>query len=474
MQIDQAAVRRYEELLDALHSHWTPHVVQREIGRALFWDNKRSLFIAAGRKLGKTELAIYILWRWAMTYPNTGCYYIAPLLNQAREIVWADPRLQSFGPRDWLLDGSIGINNTEMRLRFKNGSFIKVDGSDNYDKHRGTRPGILIYEEYKDHRKEFREVMRPNLSVYNAPEIFIGTPPEDDGNEAQNEFLLTEAEHKRDPRKFYMHAPTSSNPNISRAWLADEEARLRARGEADVWEREYMARFVKGGSKKIFPMLTPDCVKPHYQVLNAIMKDRRKLDWYMWADPAGASCFAVLFAAINPYTKHVYLLDEIYETSQAEMTVQKIGRRMLATKAELFIDKFKDWRMGYDEAETWFANEMLEHFSIGLEPSQKSKSDKISGLSLIKDIMLTKRLTISDRCEKSYWEMDSYCKDDSGKIPKKNDHIVDCFRYLLEAAHYSLNLQTEPEKKPVDETMRGHRMEDDFPNLNGNSWETFG
>lgn len=446
-------------------NYWVPHEEQALCAVKLFYEDIRSIFVQCGRKWGKTELATYILWRWAQNYPESGCYYIAPLLTQAKEIIWADPRLQGFGPREWLLDGDSGINNTEMRLRFKNGSFIKVDGSDNFEKHRGTRPSIVVYEEFKDHRKEFRRVMRPNLSVYNAPEIFIGTPPEDFGDEESNEFLLTAKEHQADPRKFFLKAPSWSNPNIPKAWFEEEKQRLYARGEGDVWEREYAAQYVKGGAHKIFPMLKKEITKPHSELMIEIHRDRRKLEWYCFADPAGATCFAVLLIAINPYTRHLYALGEIYETKQEEMTVSKIGQKARTLRQSLTVDPRIEWRLGYDEAETWFANEMLELYEESWEPTQKAKHDKISGLSLIKDILNLGKLTVSSECPNLFRELDSYRKDENGRIPKKNDHLIDCFRYILDASYYALPEKAEPVPKEKDEMWRGARIEDDFPGL---------
>lgn len=463
--LSQGKLALYKEIVEGLHANWTPHEGQIPILRDLFLEDIKSLFVCCGRKFGKSETSLYILWRWAKSFPNSGCYYIAPLQTQAKEIVWANPRLQNFGPRDWLIEDSSGINNTEMRLRFKNGSFIKVDGSDNYDKHRGTEPHIIIYEEFKDHRKQFKEVMTPNLAVFNAPQIFLGTPPEDDGNEAQNEYLLTQKEHETDPEKRFYHAPSWKNPHISKDWLQKEKNRLYARGEGDIWEREYEARYVKGGARKIFPMLSSKIMRPHAEIMHEISRDKKKLEWYVWADPAGASCFAVLFMALNPYTKVWYALDEIYETNQSEMTGVRIGTRINAMKAELFKDPHIQWRQGYDEAATWFANEMLDHFGESFEPTQKMKTDKITGLALLKDILLADKLVLSDRCQKFFWEMDSYRKDESGKIPKKDDHILDAARYTLFASYYTLH-ETHELHETQNEMFRGARIQDDFPEFN--------
>jgi hypothetical protein len=162
----------------------------------------------------------------------------------------------------------------------------------------------------------------------------------------------------------------------------------------------------------------------------------------------------------------VYLLDEVYETNQGEMTVTKIGHRILKTTQELWEPSTtgNEWRLGYDEAEAWFANEMLDQFGLHFEPTQKSKNEKDKGITLIKDILLADKLVVSDRCKKLVWEMDNYQKDDNGKFVKKNDHLIDCLRYILGASYYSMNESEEinPEK---NEMWRGARVQDDFLSL---------
>ncbi len=456
----------YSDMIDDLHADWQPHDGQITVGEGYFRKLFYSIFVQCGRKWGKTEIAFYFLWRIAKTFPKVPCYFIAPLQTQAREIAWADPRIKTFGPREWLLPGSQGINETEMRLRLTNGSFIKVDGSDNYNKYRGPKYKVCIFEEFKDHRPEFRKAMTPNASVLQGLDLYIGSPPD-----ITCDYTTLADEHKKDQDKFFYHAPTWQNPKISKKWLYNEKTKLYRRGEGDVWEREYAARFVKGGASRIFPMLSEKIVRPHSEVMRMIHKDRKKLHWYIWNDPAGASCFAVLFVAINPYTKQIYALDEIYEKQQADMTVQRIGKRILNIRTDLH-DRPDDWTMGYDEAATWFANEWIDNFpeEDGLQPTHKGLNKKEVGLSLIKDILLSDLMIISSRCKWFFWEMDHYMKDKKGKIPKENDHQIDNFRYLLAADGYSL-LGIEEIIKEKDPLYRGSRIEDDFPELFGSSMD---
>jgi hypothetical protein len=388
-------------------------------------------------------------------------------MKQAREIMWASKRMQNFGPWDWIES----VNDTEMRVRFNNGSFIKLEGSDNDQALRGIKPrGLVIYDEYKDFRPQFHEAMDPNRAAHKAPLLVIGTPPE-----FENHFSVMQREFQNDPRKKFFRFPTSANPHIDREWLERKKLELYSRGDGDEWEREYMALDVKGGSSRIFPMLSDSHVQGHAQLMASLVRDRKKLQYFVFADPAASSVFAVLFAAINPYTRAIYILDEIYETAQSEMTVKQIGTRIVNKVRELDPRESYDWRYGYDEAASWFRNEMLDHFDIGFEPTQKAKADKVSGLTMIKDALLVPgRFIMSERCRKLYWEMDNYRKDENGKIAKVNDHAIDCLRYILDADHYTAKTQRE-ERKEDDPMWRGARINDDFPQFNetGESLDDF-
>ena len=448
-------IERIASGIEALHQRWTPHSAQIAIGRPLLRGETKDVFAQCGRNFGKTELVSYLLWRFAWTYSGSENYYFAPYMTQAREILWASRRVQTFGPEEWI-EGN--PNNTEMRITFKNGSFIKLAGSDNVDSYRGVKPkGLTVLDEFKDFRPEFLEAYDPNRAAFDSPMMIIGTPPE-----FENQFTSLAAVYESDPSKRFFQMPTSVNPHISREWLAKKKTELYALGEGDKWEREYEAKFVTGGASSIFPMLSRKSMISHDQMLGRIWKDRKKLEWILWADPAGASCFAVLFCAINPYNKEIYCLDEIYETTQGEMTVSKIWKRIKEIRDDL--NDECEWRQGYDEASTWFANEVFDLFNEGLEPTQKMRSDKLTGLSMIKDALLQGKLILSDRCQKLYWELERYRKDASGKIPKKDDHLIDCLRYVMDAANYSVKQEREMIKE-ADEMKRGTRIEDDFPDL---------
>ncbi len=398
-------------------------------------------------------------------FPNSENYYFAPLQKQAKEIVWASQRLQSFGPRDWLVDGSLGINNTEMRLRFKEGSFIKMDGSDNIDSYRGVKPrGLVVYDEYKDFREGFHLAFEPNLDAHDAPLIVVGTPPEED----EHHFYALEDEFRDDPEKAVFEFTSYDNPHNDKRILDKRRKELDARGEVDVFEREYLVKKVYGGKNSIFPMIDVKLggahYRPHDQIISSIKRDWHKLDWYYISDAGTTTVSAHLFCAINPHTKKLYLLDCIYEEDQRQTSTSLIGKRIIAKKSEYY--QKADWTGVYDEAAAWFYTEMLDQFDEAMTPTHKSINGKEDGISLIKDILLYNMVEISDRCEPLMSEMKNYIRDEKGKIPKGYDHLIDCFRYFLGQINYNMKevLEARNIESSNKEEKPYYSISDDFDN----------
>lgn len=448
----QPDLQTLQKVLTDLHSRWTPHEGQIKVGAPLINNVVDQVFAECGRNFGKTDLLAYLFWRFANLYPNSENYYFAPLQNQAREIVWESKRLQNFGNPDWI----VKTNDTEMRITFTNGSFIKVDGSDNIDKYRGvkmTKGGLLAFDEYKDFRPDFYAVIDPNL--INAKLIIVGTPPEVD-----NHFMKDADEFALNPKKRYFNMPSETNPHLKRDWLASKRAELYAKGDGVIWEREYMARRVKGGKNAIFPGASQIEMRSQKSMLRDIVRDRKKLNWYCVADPGTTTCFAVMFVAVNPYSKRIYVLETIYEKDPGQTGVSQIGPRIIEIRNKLCPDV--QWTYVADEAASWFVKEMYDQFEVGFGTSNKADNAKETGISLMKDIMLAGLLELSAESKDFQWELLNYVKDKNGKIPKGNDHLIDCFRYFLGAELYQLNVEVE-NKKEVQSERRGYTIEDDFP-----------
>lgn len=457
-------------VLDALNAVFKPHPGQVLVLNALFVELMQIVFIDCGRKWGKTEVILYILYRWALFTPNGQFYYIAPYAKQAREIIWASRRLQNFLPEEMRKIYIEKVKDDEMRIIFRNGAFIKLDGADNFEAYRGVNPHGAVYEEFKDHRPEFHRAFGPNLATHSAPLVIIGTP--EIGDDTPYNRMADECKSR--PDAAYFNMPTWINPFISKVWLKSEYDSLQRRGEPEVWELEYACNRIKTSRLHVFGMLSEKHVVGFNTLMGVVGKRHKSTRWVCVADPASASCFAVLFIAWDKFTKKIMVMDELYITDMREMSVKKMWAKIAAKIMGMEPDMEK-WTFLYDEAEAWWANEMLEEYGVAWMPTHKHLNDKEWGLSLIKDQLNADLLNMSEKCVKLYWEMQNYIKDEKGRIPKKNDHAIDCLRYFNGLEIMSTVDIPEP-PTPIEEERkadrRGISLEKDLEEMqNKQHWE---
>lgn len=452
----EAGVVGLAEFLEKLHARWQPHPGQVPLGWALFYGGFKDIFAECGRNWGKTEATAYCSTRYANERPKSENYIFGPLAKQVREILWASKRIQEMSPEEFV----DATNSVEMRVTFSNKAFIKLDGSDNVDAYRGIKPkGLSVYDEFKDMRSEFIKAYDPNRAAFDSPAIYIGTPPE-----FHNHFIDTAETARRNHGKdwFYLHAPTEANPHISRKWLDKKRRELLEAGDEETWLREYCAIYVKGGKRHVFPQFLKYKPKPLEEL---IPKDINKWILVVMCDPATTSTFGVLFSLYNPYTKRLLRVDEIYEQTMADMTTRQIWKQ-----ADPIIEKWiglgiqKDnIKYGYDEAAAWFRNETSEvRKGIWLTPTKKNEYGRETGISMIRDIYNKGNCEVADHLKNYIHEMENYIKDDKGKLPKKDDHLIDCDAYTLQLLGYKLDEETPPKEIPLEDRPRAHRIEDDF------------
>lgn len=426
-------------------SFWKPHSGQTPIGKALFYDEKKDIIVECGRKYGKSELAPYCQYRWAITHNDTYNYYFCPQKDQIGDIIWANGRMPDFLPihlKRKYLDGE--PSKSEYRVNFKNGSFIRCDGSDSHQKARGyTANGLSVYDETKDFHPMFHDAFDPNRAVNDAPLLALGTP----GDEKALLTILFEAAKLSDYGATF-NFPSYVNPHISREFLKKKEEEYRARGEYDIFQIEYLAKRVKIGSKYIFPMIKKSMIMEYEKLNDYIRRNRRDFDFYIGYDPGSAKCFAVILIAIHRFNKHVIVMDEIYATKMGDNTTGKIVPVALF-KADEINPIAEDWSDCYDYAAAWFASDIISQFEDyphALFPCEKDLKNKETKLGMMKDMLLKGVITFSDRAKNTYKEMNEYKLNDNGILKKENDHLIDAFRYVLNLASYTSLDEARPLK----------------------------
>jgi hypothetical protein len=132
---------------------------------------QRFKVVVAGRRFGKTHLAIRELCRYARL-PDQTVWYVAPTYKQAKMIAFKALKRKLTELR-WAKK----INETELSFELKNGSTIALKGADNYDSLRGIGLDYLVLDEFADIDQEaWTETLRPTLADREGGALFIGTP----------------------------------------------------------------------------------------------------------------------------------------------------------------------------------------------------------------------------------------------------------------------------------------------------------
>lgn len=470
----------YKETVGALHEHLKlknrfPHPGQIQIIKALFKEKKKTLMIQCGRKFAKTESAIYCAWRFGLENPGSLTYIIAPTRKQGKDIYWIPRRLQGYGPRSLVEEER--DSELAIVLKVKNSddlnSKIIIEGSDNIDALRGINPDFVIYEEFRDHSFLFDlEVMRPNMAAKRAPLMAISTPPDKEGHYTDFRNEVLEAIKSEDNSYFYLELPTESNPVIDKSWLEKEKKRLYASGQASTYEREYNAKFIPGGASAVLPMWQSKksgIIKPKGFIEKLIEKDKKRLNWYSFSDPA-QSCFAVLHVAHNPYTSQLFVLDGIYEKDRMKTSAGNIWPRVME-KCSYWYDYDERWEHYYDPAASWFQADVFDRFGVALSSVKKLGAKQESQVSLIKDIICSPNtLFINEEIKALIWEWDNWCYKDGGELPDKDDHMIDLMFYILKVTGFSVNFEVHPkdlefqmeEISSIEEKIKQERLSEDI------------
>lgn len=138
-------------------------------------------------------------------------------------------------PREWILK----TNETELSITLKNGSIIELKGAENPDALRGVKLRGLVIDEIASIRNWvwlWQEVLRPTLTDYEAPTIFISTP------KGFNHFYELFQQGQGEPSDYKSWRFTSyDNPYIPKDEIDNAKKEL----TEDTFAQEYMADFRK-------------------------------------------------------------------------------------------------------------------------------------------------------------------------------------------------------------------------------------
>lgn len=155
---------------------WKPRAYQMDAWRHFFPSaiNKRAVVIGH-RRWGKDLFGINLCG--VKSQERVGTYWhVLPTYRQGRNIVWNGCDFEGRAFLDYLHPALIDDKHTnDMRVKFKNGSFYQVVGSDDFDRLVGTNPVGVVMSEYALQDPRAWDYLSPILRENKGWAIFITT-----------------------------------------------------------------------------------------------------------------------------------------------------------------------------------------------------------------------------------------------------------------------------------------------------------
>lgn len=158
-----------KRFLDGMHK-W-----QLEVLKDFDQRKHRFFLINWHRRARKTTLAVNILIKEACKNANCRYGYITSTYRAAKNIVWTDPNMiKAYLPMDHVEK----INESELYVKFKNGSILSIHGADQPDSIRGVDFAGVVLDEYPLIKSEvWDEIIQPIIRQDTKRwAIFIFTP----------------------------------------------------------------------------------------------------------------------------------------------------------------------------------------------------------------------------------------------------------------------------------------------------------
>lgn len=391
-------------------------------------DPHRFRIICAGRRWGKSVVAQLITLKWATE--NPGVYWIvSPTYRQGKQIHWRG--LQQIIPREWILKK----NEVELSITLKNGSVIELKGAENPDALRGVKLRGLVIDEIASIRNWdwlWSEVLRPTLTDYKAPALFISTPK---GYNHFYELFQTGQEENENYKSWRF--TSYDNPFIPASEI--DQAKLET-GQ-DVFAQEYLAEFTRF-TGLIFKEFNPDVhVHPFDHEKNAYG------DYFFGQDFAVRGWTALVVGHIKS-DGHIYILDEYKEQGETVQVHAPLMQQVMETYADLnkyegYADPagFAKTQQGMRKNQSMVWSLADEYFDFDF-PIVRANNEVVPGINFVRQLFREGKIHIHPRCIKLIEELQIYqwkelpptqigTREEPEEVRKINDHLVDALRYML-------------------------------------------
>lgn len=226
--------------------HFKPHPAQKLIYRALVPALQGAeVMVIAGRRFGKTVLAVNVIIKRAIEIPYARIWYIAPTKDQAYRIAWRV--LLQYLPKSEIHR----IREDRHWVELKNGSLIEFLGTQDQVFLLGAGLHFVVLDEFPTiPHSVWEDVVRPMLADYNGDALFIGTVPDPKIHNISPEFLdmydsLFYAHMLGEAPQRAFNFSSFENPYINHTKVKSDIEKLKKKGREKDAQRLYYGKYTR-------------------------------------------------------------------------------------------------------------------------------------------------------------------------------------------------------------------------------------
>ncbi|MDA7807320.1 phage terminase large subunit [bacterium] len=376
-------------------------------------DHTRFRIVVAGRRFGKTMLAINELAKYSVK-PKQRVLALYSTYGQAKNTIWNDLKEKLYAV-NWIKK----VNESELTIILKNDSKIFVKSADNREALRGSRYDFIVFDEAADlHKDVWTTICRPMLADSNGHALFIGTP-KGKGNWFYDLFVKAGVE-----QDWNNHAYRT----IDGGWITEEEIES---ARADLDEREFKQEFeaeFQDYSGIIYHAFTEDNIQPNTFPIEQLRTLHIGMDF-------NNSPMSAVMGYMNGNKLNIVDEIEIYQSNTYEM-IQEIKRRYPNKNYVCYPDSsgsFKSTNSNVSD-HTILAN---NGFKLVVGKTNPSVIDRINAVnSLLCNANGERNLLIDPKCKKTRECLIKHTYKPGTRQPHKEgntdfSHMNDSLGYLV-------------------------------------------
>lgn len=272
--------------------------------------------VKAGKRFGKTKLAIYEICRHAGLTPNEIFWYVAPSFRQAKQIAWHE--LQWILPKQFVKRRL----ETELTVELINGSRIVLIGADNEDSLRGPRLGGVVFDEcsfLKEHI--WPAIISGQLLGSKTSFAYFISSPNPTGRNWYTRFWedarARQANGDKEWAAFFY--TIRDNPTLT----TDEIDKLQNQISDDVWSLEYLAK-ESDLAGQLYHEFMP---ATHVGTYDGSCDQRHR-----WIDWGLSHPTAILYAQIDLKRTMVYVYEEFFKSGLVIRDICELNHKIADPK----------------------------------------------------------------------------------------------------------------------------------------------